>query len=55
MGYLIFLWGMERAHVTDDLIGADHKIPDWPVKTTFLGEAEASIRLGIKPWFGGMA
>ena len=23
--------GMERAHVTDDLIGADQKIPDWLV------------------------
>lgn len=36
------------------LIGADQKIADWPIMTTFLGEVEASIRLGIKPQFGGM-
>ena len=26
--HLIFLWGMERAHVTDYLVGADQKTPD---------------------------
>ena len=26
--YLIFLWGRERAHVTDVLTGADQKTPD---------------------------
>ena len=25
---LLFLWGMERAFVTDYLIGGNHKIPD---------------------------
>ena len=33
---LIFLWGMERVCVTNHLIGADQKVPDWLVKTTFL-------------------
>ena len=46
---------MERAHVTNYLIGADERILDWPVKTTFLGEAEIVIKLGIEPWFGGLA
>ena len=26
--------------VTDYLIGADQKIPDWPVKTAYLGEVK---------------
>ena len=25
---LSFLWGMEKAHVADDLVGADWKTPD---------------------------
>lgn len=53
--YLIFLWGQERAHVTDCLIGADQKIPDRLVKTTFLGEVESSARSGINPRFGGLS
>ena len=28
LDYLIFLWGMERAHVTDYFIGTDNKSPD---------------------------
>ena len=47
--------GAERAYVPHYLIDADHKIPDCSVKTTFLVEAAATIRLGIKPWFGDMA
>lgn len=35
--------------------GADWKIPDWPVKTTFLGEIENAFTLGIKPVFDGFA
>lgn len=27
--YLIFPWEVDRAHVTDYLISADQKIPDW--------------------------
>ena len=39
--------GMERAQVTDYLIGVDHRIPDWLIKITFLGEVRATIRSGI--------
>jgi len=35
---LSFGWGMERARETYYLIGADLKIPDWPI--TFLGKVE---------------
>ena len=47
--------GKEKVHVTDYLIGADQKIPDWLAKTTFLGKAESEIMSGIKPWFGDVA
>ena len=33
---LFFLWRMDRVHLSDDLIGADQKIPDWLIKITFL-------------------
>ena len=46
---------MERAHVTDYLIGALGKFPDHTVKITCLGEVETAIRLGIKPRFGDLA
>lgn len=36
-------------------IGADQKTPDWRVKTTFLWEADTTIRLPIKPWLGELA
>ena len=55
-----FDWGLEvvvkRAQVTDHLIGADWKIPNWLIKNTFLGKAEATISLGIKSkfWFHGL-
>ena len=41
--------------MTNYLIGAYQKIPDCLAKTAFLGEAGASVRLGIKPWFCGVA
>lgn len=50
----IFLWGMESAYVADYLIGADQQIPNCLVKATFLREVVTVIRLGIKPWAGGM-
>ena len=40
----------KRAYVADYLIGADQKIPDWQVKSAFLGEVVTAIKLGIKPW-----
>lgn len=43
-----------EAHVADYLIEAGKKIPDQPVKTTFLGEAETAIRLGIKCRLGDL-
>ena len=51
MDYLVFLWGIGRARVADDLTGADQKIPDRLVKTTFLGNVETAVRLVIKSWF----
>ena len=50
----IFCGGMERACVTDYLLGADQKIPDWLIKILFLGEAETAIRSSIKTRFGIM-
>lgn len=38
--------------MADYLIGANQKIPDSPMKTTFPGKSETAIRLGSKPWFG---
>lgn len=40
--------GDERAQVSDYLIHIAQKIPDWLIKFMFLGEVEASMRLGIK-------
>ena len=42
---------MEGSYVADYLIGADRKIPDWPIKITFLGEIVTAIKLGIKSCF----
>ena len=53
--YLIFPWGIERTHGTDDLIGTDQKIPASLVKTKCLGDVEVSLRFCIKPRFGGVA
>lgn len=35
--------GMERAQVTDYLIGGDQKIPDWLIKILFLGEVRTAV------------
>jgi len=40
---LSFLWGMETAHMADDLISADQKIPGWVVKITFLLKVKTAI------------
>ena len=34
--------------------GADRKVSDQQVKAVFLGESEASVKLGIQPWFGSL-
>ena len=39
---------MEKTHMTDDLTGAEQKIPDWPIKITFLVKVETVISIGIK-------
>ena len=46
--------GVERAHVTDDLIGADQRIPDWLTSILFLAKVETAVRLGIKSRLGIM-
>lgn len=43
--------GMEKAHVTDDLIVVDQNIPDWLIKILFFGEVETAIRSVIKSSF----
>ena len=47
----LFLWGIDKAHMTDYLIGADQKILDWLIKTVFLGENATAIRSGIRSRF----
>lgn len=42
---------MERAHRTDDLIGAAQKIPNWLIKITFLGEVGTAIKSDTKSRF----
>lgn len=42
---------MKRAHMTDDLIGDDQKIPDWVIEIMFLGDVEVAIRSGSKSSF----
>lgn len=51
--YLYFLW-IERTHVTDHLIRAGQKTPNWPIEMTYLGEAEIAVRSNIKSRFGIM-
>lgn len=41
---LLFLWGMDRAHLVAYLIGADQKIPNWLIKSTFLGKLKLQFR-----------
>lgn len=52
-GYLSL--GTDGEDLCGRFIDADQKIPDWPVKTSFLGEVEAVVRSGINPWFGDSA
>lgn len=47
----ILLWRKAGAHQAYYLRGAGQKILDRLIKITFLGEAEAAIKLGIKFWF----
>lgn len=46
-----FLWGTERAHMTDYLIETDWEILDWHSKISFLEKAETAVRSGVKPRF----
>lgn len=52
---LIFLWGEWRGPPCGRFIGTDQSIPDWPVKTVFLGQVATVIGLGINAiwslWF----
>lgn len=41
---LLFLWGMDRTHLMAYFTGADQKIPNWLIKSTFLGKAETVVR-----------
>lgn len=40
--YLIFLWGIERAPMTDYFTGADQKLPDCLVKSYLWGSLEGN-------------
>ena len=42
---------VKRAHLTSYLIGADQKIPNRLIKTTFLGKVETAIKLDVKSVF----
>lgn len=44
--------GTEWAHVTDYIIGADQKIPEWLIRITFLGKVKTTSKSGIKSRFG---
>ena len=41
-----------EAYEADYLMGANQKIPDWPVRAMFLGEVVTTTRSGIMFWFG---
>lgn len=45
------MWEMQRAHVTDYLVGADQNIPDWLIDF-FPVEVETAGRSGAKSRFG---
>ena len=44
--------GTEWASVTEYIIGADQKIPEWFIRITFLGKVKTTIKSGIKSRFG---
>lgn len=52
--YLFFFWELERAHVTDYLIDTEQKIPEQPVKITFLEKFKLQLsqvlNLGLVSW-----
>ena len=39
---------MKKGNVTDYFILADHKVPYWLIKITFVAKAVTAVRLGIK-------
>ena len=43
---------IERTHMTDDLLGASQKIPNWLAKIAFLGKLETASKSSIKSRFG---
>ena len=45
---------MEKSQETDHLKDADYKIPDFLIKTTFLGKVKATGRSGVTPRVGIM-
>lgn len=45
---------MAEISLVDYLISANWEIPEWLVKTIFLGDAETAVKLGIKSRFGDM-
>ena len=40
--------------MADYLIDTDQKIPDWAIRTAFLGEVVTAINLSVKSWFADM-
>lgn len=40
--FLFTSWGIERAHMTDDLIGVDQNILDWLLRC--VGEVKMAVR-----------
>ena len=50
----VFLLKMEKSQETDHLKDADYKIPDFLIKTTFLGKVKATVRSGVTPRVGIM-
>ena len=43
---------VEKAHMTDYLIGAVQKIPNWLIKVTSLGKVGTATKSDIKSSFG---
>lgn len=44
--------GTEWASVTEYIIGADQKIPEWFARITFLGKVKIAMKSGITSRFG---
>lgn len=44
--------GTEWASVTEYIIGADQKIPEWFTRITFLGKVKTAMKSGIMSRFG---